>query len=205
MADDSKIIAGGPVGYMLALPFTTGQGLPVMNTETDLRFEVADWTGAGWTALPTLTGDCSIKFDEESDDVWPLHLLGRTSDVIIKKMIDEINLTYSEAHIAALKLSMSSWGTSTVAASTGIAGYTLLKDGGASATKTYYQAAFEFVNDAGKSSIFVAKKVRPIGSFDLKMGHHILTIPTKLKCFGLSTEPVDEQFWSLYEYTTAAT
>lgn len=200
---DTDIKVGKNTGYLLDLPWTSGQGFPTFDTDPTL--DASAWTTKGWLAMPTLIDKVTVKLLEESEEVIPLNAVQRTLDRITMKGLDTISMNFAESDIDAIVKAMNVGAKTTQAAATGQTGYDHIWDGGHITASTYYSLGFQCTSVGGNDFLFFAMKARPIADFSFDLGHEIIKIPTVWKCYQDMTRTAGQQVYRFVELTAAAT
>jgi hypothetical protein len=163
-----------------------------------------EWTQYGWTQAPDCHDSVKVKFAEESEDNHPVHMLWRTSDTIIKKGVEEVAFVWKERDVGAFDIVLPTSVDSTTAASGDQTGYDKLVDGGETGTPIYYQLVLLMRAPYGKTRWFIVhfKKVRPVGEFEVDLGHGVTTLGTRFKCYASAGETDGEEIFAIYEMTS---
>lgn len=205
--------AGGPwtVTFQGTL---AGRNLPVMTKDetgltggTSPDVTVAEQTAgqAQWNELPDTTDESKVTFLEENEDVWPLHLLFRQEDVVIRRGIDMISLTYARRDLANWRRMLEQGKFSQVAAGAD----QVAKDKylyGAAPTSNQYRHLLALIrNHLGFSTVWIFPKIRVRGAFDLTWGHQVTKIANEFKVFAHPGLADDENLVQVHEITAAAT
>jgi len=143
---------------------------------------LADTTN--WAPLPEVDQDLGITYLEESEDITPLNVRHRTSDVVTLAGVDTISFGYPRRDNAEIARFLAAIATTvTVAAGADQVGQTNIELGAGFRANTYNHLAMIYQEESGFYMLDLFHKVRAVGAVEMTYGHTTTRIPAVFKCF----------------------